>query len=467
MPHPDDIAFLGLTDLAELIRSRHVTSVQVTEAILNRIDSLDTRLHSYAHISSDNALKAAATADSELARGHYRGPLHGVPVAVKDLCYTTDAPTASGGTVHAGHMSTYDATVVTRLRDAGAVILGKLAMTEGAFTGHHPSLPTPVNPWDEGTWSGVSSSGSGVAPAAGLCFGALGTDTGGSIRLPSAANGVTGMKPTWGRVSRHGITALAASMDHIGPMARSAIDCAAILEVIAGQDLCDPTSSVVPVPHYVRDIELRQIPRVGVDRELMSTFDDPTREMLESVLETVRSLGWSIVDINTPDLPAIAEQWVRMCSVETAHEHKDTFPGRESEYGPDLANLITLGQSISGVEYQELLEQRRAFTGQMNRLFTAIDLLVLPGTGIASPTLTQMSTLESDPSLLGALLTPTAPIDIAGLPALTMPAGFTDRGTPLGVQLVGAAFSEQLILQAGHAFQRATEFHLRHPNLAA
>src|SRR5690625_234549 len=301
MPRTEDFAFMGLTDLAELIRTRQVTSVEVTEALLGRIDSLDSRLHSYAHVSGETALEAAANADAEVARGHYRGPLHGVPVAVKDLCYTTDAPTASGGTVHAGHMSTYDATVVTRLREAGAVNLGKLAMTEGAFTGHHPTLHTPVNPWDEGTWSGVSSSGSGVAPAAGLCFGALGTDTGGSIRLPSAANGVTGMKPTWGRVSRYGITSLAASMDHIGPMARSAADCAAILEVISGQDVKDPTSSLIPVPPFLRDIELRRVPRLGVDPELTATFDAPTRDMLGRVVETVRSLGWAIVEVKTPD----------------------------------------------------------------------------------------------------------------------------------------------------------------------
>lgn len=467
MPDTDDLAHLDLTDVAELLRSGRITSTAVTEALLARIDALDPALHSYAHVGREAALEAAARADAELARGRWRGPLHGVPVAVKDLLYTTDAPTASGSTVHAGHRSDHDATVVARLRAAGAVILGKLTMTEGAYTSHHPDLPTPVNPWDADTWSGASSSGSGVAPVAGLCFGALGTDTGGSIRLPSSANGTTGLKPTWGRVSRYGSTALAASMDHVGPMARSARDCAAILGVIAGQDVNDPTASLLPVPDYLRDITLRRAPRFGVDPRLNETFDAPTRAMLEGVVETVRDLGFLVVEVETPDFPAAAQHWAPLCAVETAYEHRATFPGRESDYGPDLRDLITLGQGIGGVEYQGMLEWRRDFIGRCRRLFATVDLLLLPGTGIASPTLAQMANLGSGEDLLAGLLVPTAPLDIAGLPSLTLPGGFTDRGTPLGFQFVGGEFAEQLVLQAGHAYQGVTDFHRRRPSLTA
>jgi amidase len=189
----EDVAHLELTEVAELIRARQVTSVEITETLLRRIETHDPALLSYATVMSDVALTAARRADDELAHGRYRGPLHGVPVAVKDLCFTTDAPTAGGGTIHAEFVPSYDATVVTRLRAAGAVLTGKLRMTEGAYTSHHPDLPVPVNPWDAGTWSGASSSGSGVATAAGLCYGSLGSDTGGSIRLPSSMNGV----PRW------------------------------------------------------------------------------------------------------------------------------------------------------------------------------------------------------------------------------------------------------------------------------
>lgn len=467
MVRSEDIAFLQLTEVAELIRTHRITSAEVTESMLARIEDLDPDLHSFVHVMADVARDAAGAADEEIARGHYRGVLHGVPVAVKDLCFTTDAPTASGGTINADFMPPHDATVVARLRAAGAIITGKLRMTEGAYTSHHPDLPVPVNPWDAGTWSGVSSSGSGVAPAAGLTFGAIGTDTGGSIRLPSSANGITGLKPTWGRVSRHGTTALAQSMDHVGPMTRSVKDCAAMLGVIAGEDVKDPTASLRPVPDYLAGLALTDIPRLGVDRALMETFDEPTRQMLEGVLDVARDLGWTVLEVTTPDLPGIAKIWGALCAVETAHEHQDTYPERKDEYGPHLAGLIDLGRSMSAIEFERLQQERRAFTGRLRRTFHGVDMLLVPGVGIASPTLETMDGLGSNDALLSALLTPTAPIDIAGVPSLTMPGGFTERGTPLGFQLVGADFSEHLLLQAGHAYQSVTNFHRLHPEPAA
>lgn len=466
MPGADEIPYLELTEVAELIRTRQVTSTEVTETILQRIESHDPQLLSYVHPMPDVAREAARVADQELSRGRCRGPLHGVPIGVKDLCFTTDAPTASGGTINAGFMSPHDATVVARLRAAGAVILGKLRMTEGAYTTHHPDLPTPVNPWDADTWSGVSSSGSGVAAAAGLAFGTIGTDTGGSIRLPSSANGVTGLKPTWGRVSRYGVTALARSMDHIGPMARSAQDCAAMLGIMAGEDVNDPTTSLEPVPDYLGQLALTRIPRLGVDRELMESFDEPTRQMLDGVVEVARDLGWSILEITSPDLPGIAQTWAALCAVETAYEHDGSYPERKDEYGPALAGLIELGRTMSALELERLQEQRRDFTGRLRRMFHSVDMFLLPGVGSASPTVVMLDGLGSNPALLSALLTPTAPIDIAGPPSLTLPGGITDRGTPLGFQLVGADLSEHLLLQAGHAYQSVTDFHRRHPVLS-
>ena len=250
MAAPTDLHFLQLHEISHLIRTRTLSSREVTEAMLARIDDLEPGLRAFATVMAESALVEADRADALAARGDWLGDLHGVPLAVKDLANTHDAPTGAGTTIHADFRPETDATVVARLRRAGAVILGKLRLTEGAFTGHHPDLPTPVNPWDTATWSGVSSSGSGVATAAGLCFGSLGSDTGGSIRLPSAANGVTGLKPTWGRVSRHGIFGLAPSLDHIGPMTRSARDAAIILEAIAGHDRLDPTSSLEPTAEY-------------------------------------------------------------------------------------------------------------------------------------------------------------------------------------------------------------------------
>lgn len=462
------LEFRELHEVSELIRTRRLSSRDATQAMFDRITELDSHLLSFATLMRDSALAEADALDQRLARGDWLGPLHGVPLAIKDLAFTHDAPTGGGTTINADFQPDYDATVVARLRAAGAVILGKLRLTEGAFTGHHPDLATPVNPWEPNTWSGVSSSGSGVATAAGLCYGSLGSDTGGSIRLPSSANGVTGLKPTWGRVSRHGIFPLAASLDHIGPMTRSARDAAIILEVIAGHDPYDPTSALEPVPRYSQLLKLDRTPVVGFDRELAAAyFDDATNEMLESTAEVLVGLGWRVLDVRTPDLPQAAQEWSALCSVETASAHAETYPSRSAEYGPDLAGLIELGRGLSAIDYHELLEARRAFTGRMRSLMADIDLLLLPGIGVGSPTITQMENLGSDPELFAAVTVPTAPIDNCGLPSITLPAGFTERGTPLAAQFVAGDFKEELLLAAGHAFQQATDFHTQHPHLVA
>lgn len=460
------LEFHELHEVSELIRMGRLSSREITQALFDRIAELDPHLSSFVTLMTESALVAADAADARLARGDWLGPLHGVPIAVKDLAYTHDAPTGAGTTIHADFRSDFDATVIARLRAAGAVILGKLRLTEGAFTGHHPDLPTPLNPWNPATWSGVSSSGSGVATAAGLCFASLGSDTGGSIRLPASANGVTGLKPTWGRVSRHGIFALAPSLDHIGPMTRSARDAAIVLEAIAGHDPHDPTSSLKPVPRYSRHLELHRTPVVGFDRELAyAHFDDATNAMLESTADVLSRLGWRILDVRTPGLPQAAEDWAALCSVETAGIHSETYSSRREEYGPDLAGLIDLGRGQSAVDYFALLESRRAFTGRMRSLMTDIDLLLLPGIGVGSPSVAQMEQLGSDPDLFAAVTIPTAPIDICQMPSITVPAGFTDRGTPLAAQFVAADFDEQLLLAAGHAFQQVTDFHTRHPHI--
>ncbi len=228
----DEIWYLELLEVGRQIQSRDRSSVEVTQALLERIEMVDCFLGSYATVMATQALADARRSDQEIAAGRARGPLHGVPVAVKDLLWTADAPTSHGMTIFKSYKASEDATAVRRLREAGAVVLGKLQMTEGAFGSHHPQIRPPVNPWGATLWPGVSSSGAGVATAAGLCFGSLGTDTGGSIRFPAAANGITGLKPTWGRVSRYGAFGLAPSMDHVGPMTRSAADAGAVLQVI-------------------------------------------------------------------------------------------------------------------------------------------------------------------------------------------------------------------------------------------
>src|SRR5688500_10044353 len=246
-----DVHYFDITELGSLLAQREISSREVTRALLDRIAALDSRLHSYSLLMPDSALAEADAADAEMASGQVRGPLHGVPIAVKGLVWTKSCPTSAGMAVLKEFRPHADATVVRRLREAGAVILGKLQLTEGAYSDYHPSITPPQNPWNAAYWPGISSSGSAVATAAGLCFGSLGSDTGGSIRWPSAAHALAGLKPTWGRVSRHGVFELAASLDHVGTIARSAADAGLLLQTIAGSDPADPTALLDSVPNYL------------------------------------------------------------------------------------------------------------------------------------------------------------------------------------------------------------------------
>jgi amidase len=250
-------------------------------------------------------------------------------------------------------------------------------------------------------------------------------------------------------------------------MARSARDCAALLGVIAGADVNDPTSSLLPVPDYLGQIGLPTAPRIGVDRSLFGSFDQATQDMLDDVVEVLIHLGWPVADVQTPDLRRVAEDCAPLCAVATALAHSETYPSRADEYGADLRDLIDIGLKMSAVELARLQDRRRVFVGRLERVFQGVDLLLMPGVGVASPTLDTMARLGSDADLLSAIVTPTAPFDLAGVPCVTLPGGFTERGTPLAFQFVGAEFTEQLVLQAAHAFQSVTDYHRVHPRLTA
>ncbi len=368
-------------------------------------------------------------------------------------------------TIHRDFRPSEDATVVARLKEAGAIILGKLQQTEGAYADHHPKIDPPKNPWNADLWSGASSSGSGVATAAGLCFGSLGTDTGGSIRFPSAANGITGLKPTWGRVSRYGAFELAATLDHIGPMARSAADCGAILAVIAGQDPKDTTSVPLPVPDYLAGLtgDLRGV-SIGVDRRWTSEgTDEAAGKVLSEGLRVAADLGAKIKDITFPDPKAVIEDWFPLCGIEVAVAHEETYPARKDEYGPALAGLLDLGQAQSGLDYQKIVLRREAFRGAVRLLFETVDLIAVPAQAFAAPTLAKMAALGEDPSLITGLLRFTCPFDMTGSPTVTLPGGFAPNGGPVAFQFVGRHFDEASLVRAGDAFQRVTDWHKRHP----
>jgi amidase len=370
-------------------------------------------------------------------------------------------------TIHKNFRPKFNGTVVQRLFDAGAVCIGKLQLTEGAFADHHPAITIPVNPWHQDHWVGASSSGSGSATAAGLCFASLGSDTGGSIRFPAAANGVTGLKPTWGRVSRYGAFELAASLDHLGPMCRSAADCGVVLGAIAGADSNDPTAAQKSVPNYLdaNDRDLRGV-RIGIDERYAGNgTDSASLSTVQDAMEVLKGLGAEIHNVKFPEFDQVLRDWAPNCAVETAVAHEATYPSRKSEYGPGLGGFIASAQNISASEYQKILLRRRDFSGRVAAMFQSIELMIIPAQFIASPTKTQMETLGQDPAALLALMRFTSPFNMTGSPTITLPSGFTDRGTPIAYQLVGRHFAEDLLVRAGRAYQRATDWHRKHPRV--
>ena len=462
---PTDAHYLSLIDVGRLIQSRALSSVEVTRAMLERIGRLDGALGSYATLTPERALEAAAQADREIGQGNLRGPLHGVPIAVKDLCHTQGVRTAAGMMIYKDFIPERDATVVARLKTAGAVLLGKLQMTEGALSAHHPAIKAPLNPWSAAYWTGVSSSGSGVATAAGLCYAALGSDTLGSIRSPSTMNGVTGLKPTWGRVSRAGVFALADTLDHIGPMARDARDAAAVLGAIAGPDPDDPTALQAAPPNYLAGIDggVRGL-RIGIDHVLIAACADADMARItEEAAVVFARLGAEVRDIHMPPLDQITRDGVLLCAAESAVAHEATYPSRASEYGPVLTSHLEIGRKLDGLALAKIVQRRLIFSGQVASLFGAVDLVLLPAMNVAAPSLAWMAAAAGDPEARFARLRFTAPLDMSGSPSLTLPGGATGAGLPLGFQIVGRHHDEALILRAGHAYQQETAWHTRRP----
>lgn len=460
--------YSSLTDVAKLIAARKRQSLDLTRRLLERIAAVDGRLQSYVTVMTDHALASARRADAEIRAGRYRGPLHGVPIAVKDLCFTRGVRTMAGTKVLADFVPDSDATVVARLEAAGAVILGKLVLCEGAFGPYFPGFPVPVNPWDATRWSGVSSSGSGVATAAGLCFASVGTDTGGSIRYPSAANGCVGLKPTYGRVSRHGVFALAASMDHVGPMTRTVEDAAIVFEAMAGSDPDDPTSLPDPVPSVRAELR-RGIAglRVGFDRRYATDNVDPdVAQAMDAVLAALRRLGATIVAVNMPDVSTVGSAWLDLCGVEALAAHAKTFPSRAREYGPGLRAALESGQRVTAAVLAAASKVRSEVSASIESMLSTVDCLVCPSmANSARVKETNPFDEETDESWSEQVRNDihTQPFNFSGSPTLSVPCGFSAEGLPLSVQFVGRRLSESVLCRIGHAYEQAEQWHLKHP----
>ncbi|MFD0556180.1 amidase [Stackebrandtia endophytica] len=456
-----------LHELSALIADGDLTSTQITESVLARISRIDAHLGAFSAVLADSALAEAAQRDTERRNGRSRGPLHGVPVAVKDLYEVAGTPATAGTIALADQIATADSTAVERLRAAGAVIVGKLKMSEGAFAAHHPELGTPLNPWGEQLWTGASSSGNAAAVAAGLCYASLGSDTGGSIRFPSAATGTTGIKPTWGRVSRAGMVEFAGSLDCPGPMARSVRDCAVVYDQISGPDPRDPVTSARPRPNLTaacdRAEQVAAGARIGIDPAFMEVCDAQTRATLAEAVAVLGDLGATIVEVTLPSVLDSVADWTPACAVEAAIVHRRAYEAAPEKYGDQLRELIADGLAMPASRYHGILRRREEFTGRMRAALAGVDALVLQVTGTAAPTAQHLEQIGVGPIWRDTIMLATCPINTAGLPAVTLPGAPTPEGDPVGFQLVGLHDTEETLVSLAQAIQNRTDHHRRHP----
>ena len=467
-----DIHFDSLTSVARQIETKALSPVELTQSMLDRIARIDGQLNSYATVTAELAMQQAKEAEQEILAGNYRGAMHGIPVAVKDLCYTKDIATQGGLKVRRGFVPDHDSTVVARLAAAGSVLLGKLNLTEGALSAYNPEFPIPVNPWNERLWSGVSSSGSGVAVAAGLCFAAIGTDTGGSIRYPAMANGIVGLKPSYGRVSRYGVLPLAESLDHVGPMARTVADAVHMFAVIAGHDTNDPSAMQDSVP-AIDDCLVANLQglRIGIDeRYLVTGTDAGLVTAIREAAKVLESLGCVVVDVSMPEEGPMDYRnlWLPLTGYEAFQAHREFYPARAGDYGGYLASVLEMGRTITGEEYDEAKKRRAESNGRFVSELEKVDAVLCPSGGMvfevdAAPQYGDADAMKAVVKNFQGQFT--IPADLAGTPTLSVPCGFNDKGWPYVMQLLGRQASEQVLCRIGHAYQQATSWHTRHPTI--
>lgn len=428
-----------LPEVAQSLATGEVSSLALTEAYLDRIASLNPELQAYTTVTTETAIAQAIARDKARATGAPLGPLHGVPIALKDLCETDFAPTSNGMAIFRDRNTGRNAELVERLIAAGAVILGKLAMAEGACSTHHPQMPVPINPRGRNFRVGSSSSGSGVAVAAGLAAATIGSDTGGSIRFPSAYCGVTGLKTSRGLVSTNGVFPMAPSLDHVGPMAQTASGCCLVLQGMLGDN---STAAIRPalgrrlgyVPHLLSE---------GLDAEVATAY----RQLLDAAVAT----GLELVACDLPNIPDMHDLWARLCAKEVAIGHASTYAQNQSEYGNALAAMVEQGLTIS--DEQHALDRKRQahITADWQLVFETVDWLALPIHAIIPPLLD--NALGAPNTGIGNPLLFTAPANVTGLPSLALPVGLDSRGCPIGMQIMGPKLSDYALLDLGVILQ--------------
>ena len=467
----DDLVFLAATKQAALIRARKLSPVELLQAYLARIDRLDGELRAYITLRRDAALAEARAAEAAVMRGDALGPLHGVPFAVKDQFTVRGVPTTVGSRLFADAIADEDATVVHRLRDAGSVLLGTLNLTEFALGGTYEfPFGQPRNPWNTAHDPGGSSAGSGVAVAAALCSFALGEDTGGSVRSPASYCGTVGLRPTWGRVSRFGSFPLSPSMDIAGPLSRTVEDSALVLRLIAGRDPRDPTTSARPVDDCLPRLgdDLRGL-RVGLIRELTAggETDAETREAVTRAAAELAKLGARVDEVSLPLLPLAGAVFMALADSEGAGLHLPWLRSRPGDYDrATRRRLVTAGVLPAAVVHQAE-RARTLIRDQVHGALARHDLLICPTSPRPAPPIEQhRMPIASKADVAGRFFgrrSYTTPASLAGVPALAVPCGFSTTGLPFSVQIIGRPYDEATVLRAGHAYERATDWHLRRP----
>lgn len=459
------LGFLDLTQASLAVQKKEVSPVELTQTCLARIEKLDTVLNSFITVTAESALEEAHRAEAEIMRGEWRGPLHGVPLAIKDLAETAGVRTTAASAVLHHHIPSEDAEVVRRLRAAGAVLLGKLNLHEFAYggsgvIGHYGPAR---NPWSTAHITGGSSSGSAAAVAAGLCYGAIGTDTAGSIRLPSSYCGIAGLKPSYGLVSTRGIIPLSWSLDHAGPMARTAADAALILQAIAHYDMHDIYCQRFPPVYYPSAIaEPVSGLRLATPREFWQGVDPEIEKAVDAAIALLSRMTSGSREIS---IPTDSDRTVVRCEPWVYHQ-KHHLPAHEKEYDPETLRRIRTGADVSAAEYiekyRELLRDRR----EIQHVFEQADLLLTPTSPVLPPTFTELK--EAPAELRNReilMLRNTRPWNVYGLPAISIPCGFSSSGLPIGLQIIGAPGAEGVVLALAHAYQQKTDWHRKRPQV--
>ena len=453
----DDLTTLSLLEASALIRARKVSPVELTKACLARIERLNPVLNAFIAITGDTALQQAREAEAEIRQGKWRGPLHGVPLALKDIIDTAGVRTTAASALFKDRLPEQDAEVVKRLKAAGAVLLGKLNLHEFAYGGTSTTshFGAVHNPWKPDHIAGGSSGGSGAAVAAGLCFGALGTDTGGSIRLPAAHCGIVGLKPTYGRVSTRGVLPLSWSLDHIGPMARTVADAAAMLQAIAGYDPQEPASVDRRVPEYALVLEQKASAlRIGVPREYFESLHPEVETTVTAALAALRTLTAGVQDV---PFSVKSDDRTTIRAAEAYAYHAASVAKTPGLYQAETLARIRAGADVSAVAYIEAKRRLEQARRTASEVFKRVDLLVMP-TVAMPPTAIAATPPDDAPRIRNV-----APFNFYGYPALSLPCGFTRDGLPIGLQIVASPWSEESLILVAHRYEQATDWHKRHP----